>query len=92
MDNIVGLEHEGTPIYLIIHKSFFPKYNTSTLIKVQNLIFNATKEYYEANTIRGCTDPTAKNFDYEVLCFLILSMLPTHRLGVLCRTLINTIL
>uniref|UniRef100_A0AC35EUC2 Uncharacterized protein n=1 Tax=Panagrolaimus sp. PS1159 TaxID=55785 RepID=A0AC35EUC2_9BILA len=67
MDNIVGLEQEGIPIYTLIHRDHFPekKYDTFTLFKVQQLIFNATKEYYEENTVYGCTDPTAENFDYQ---------------------------
>uniref|UniRef100_A0A914PEN9 Macrophage-expressed gene 1 protein n=1 Tax=Panagrolaimus davidi TaxID=227884 RepID=A0A914PEN9_9BILA len=67
MDNIVGLEQEGIPIYTLIHKNHFPekKYDMFTLFKVQQLIFNATKEYYEVNTVFGCTDPTAENFDYQ---------------------------
>uniref|UniRef100_A0A914PIW4 Macrophage-expressed gene 1 protein n=1 Tax=Panagrolaimus davidi TaxID=227884 RepID=A0A914PIW4_9BILA len=67
MDNIVGLEHEGIPIYTLINKNYFraKQYDTYTLLRVQNLIFNATKEYYEVNTVFGCTDPTAENFDYQ---------------------------
>uniref|UniRef100_A0AC34F097 Macrophage-expressed gene 1 protein n=1 Tax=Panagrolaimus sp. ES5 TaxID=591445 RepID=A0AC34F097_9BILA len=67
MDNIVGLEHEGIPIYTIIHKSYFPgkDYTTSILLTVQNLIRNATNDYYSKNTISGCTNPTAGNFDYQ---------------------------
>uniref|UniRef100_A0AC34FV98 Macrophage-expressed gene 1 protein n=1 Tax=Panagrolaimus sp. ES5 TaxID=591445 RepID=A0AC34FV98_9BILA len=68
MDNIVGLEHEGIPIYTIIHKNHFSadkNYNASVLLNVQNLLFEATIKYYSENTISGCTDPTAENFDYQ---------------------------
>uniref|UniRef100_A0A914QZK3 Macrophage-expressed gene 1 protein n=1 Tax=Panagrolaimus davidi TaxID=227884 RepID=A0A914QZK3_9BILA len=64
MDNLVGLEHEGVPIYSVIHGSYFPNYNSSLLLAVQDLITNATKMYYEKNTAVGCMDPNFPNYDY----------------------------
>uniref|UniRef100_A0A914P7R4 Uncharacterized protein n=1 Tax=Panagrolaimus davidi TaxID=227884 RepID=A0A914P7R4_9BILA len=66
MDNIVALEREGIPIHTVFHKSFFSdKYTASILLTVQELILNATKDYYEANTIKGCTKPLSANYDID---------------------------
>ena len=67
MDSLVALEREGVPIFSVINSNTLPNFDAETLLKVGNLLVNATHEYYRHNIREGCTDPTATNFDFEVV-------------------------
>ena len=67
MDNLVGLEEGGSFIYSLITKNAMNNiFNETVTLEIQKLAEEATKEFYEKNTIEGCTNPSSDNFDKEV--------------------------
>uniref|UniRef100_A0A914PP25 Macrophage-expressed gene 1 protein n=1 Tax=Panagrolaimus davidi TaxID=227884 RepID=A0A914PP25_9BILA len=57
IDSVVGLNHEGMPIYSFIHTGVLKgkEWDDTTIFVVQDLIYNATQEYIRRNQIPGCT-------------------------------------
>ena len=72
VDSVVGLNRKGAPIYSLIHEGALDsKHYDATIIKmVQDLMVNATQEYYRHNAIRGCTNPRKQNYFFKV-CSII---------------------
>ena len=67
LDNLVAIDRSGRPVYtLITSQSLQPEMADTILIQdVRKLVKKVTAFYYGYNTHTGCTDPGAKNFDYE---------------------------
>ena len=63
-DALVPIDRAGDPLYYAVNPSTLPELVDSDAFEVQNIIFNATRRYYLANTVRGCTDQTADNFAF----------------------------
>uniref|UniRef100_A0AC35GP38 Macrophage-expressed gene 1 protein n=1 Tax=Panagrolaimus sp. PS1159 TaxID=55785 RepID=A0AC35GP38_9BILA len=57
IDSVVGLNHEGMPIYSFIHSGVLKgkEWDDTTIFVVQDLLYNATQEYIRRNQIPGCT-------------------------------------
>uniref|UniRef100_A0A914QA72 Macrophage-expressed gene 1 protein n=1 Tax=Panagrolaimus davidi TaxID=227884 RepID=A0A914QA72_9BILA len=56
IDSVVGLNHEGMPLYSFIHPGVLKskEWDDATTFAVQDLLYNATQEYIRQNTIPGC--------------------------------------
>uniref|UniRef100_A0AC34FGM3 Macrophage-expressed gene 1 protein n=1 Tax=Panagrolaimus sp. ES5 TaxID=591445 RepID=A0AC34FGM3_9BILA len=56
IDSVVGLNHEGMPLYSYIHSGILKgeEWDEITVFAVQDLLYNATQEYIRHNTIPGC--------------------------------------
>uniref|UniRef100_A0A914PC33 MACPF domain-containing protein n=1 Tax=Panagrolaimus davidi TaxID=227884 RepID=A0A914PC33_9BILA len=65
VDSVVGLTREGIPLFNLIHRGVLNGYDPKTMRMVQDLIYNATQEYYKHNTIPGCND-VHRNYFYKV--------------------------
>jgi len=63
-DALVPIDRAGDPLYYAINPTTLPELVDSDSFEIQGIVFNATKRYYAANTVRGCTDPTADNFAF----------------------------
>ena len=63
-DALVPIDRAGYPLYYAINPITLPELVDSDSFEVQNIVFNATRRYYAANTVRGCTDQTASNFAF----------------------------
>uniref|UniRef100_A0A914QEC8 Uncharacterized protein n=1 Tax=Panagrolaimus davidi TaxID=227884 RepID=A0A914QEC8_9BILA len=64
VDSVVGLTREGIPLFNLIHQGVLNGYDPKTMRMVQDLIYNATQEYYKHNTIPGCND-VHRNYFYK---------------------------
>ncbi|KAE9547476.1 hypothetical protein FO519_009312 [Halicephalobus sp. NKZ332] len=65
IDELVAFSNEGIPIDTIITTANLPLFSPDRIYILQDIIRNATKEYYERNTIRGCTEMSSPNFNYQ---------------------------
>ncbi|KAE9547629.1 hypothetical protein FO519_009160 [Halicephalobus sp. NKZ332] len=65
IDEMVAFSNEGMPLDTLITTANLPMWDTPKIYTLQELIRNATKEYYERNTIRGCTHVSATNYNYQ---------------------------
>ena len=63
-DALVPIDRAGDPLYYAINPTTLPELVDSDSFELQNIVFNATRRYYAANTVRGCTDRTAGNFAF----------------------------
>ena len=61
-DALVPTDRTGDPLYYIINPTTLPEIVETDVFQLQNVVYNAIKRYYMANTVRGCTNPTSKNF------------------------------
>uniref|UniRef100_A0AC35F7K4 Macrophage-expressed gene 1 protein n=1 Tax=Panagrolaimus sp. PS1159 TaxID=55785 RepID=A0AC35F7K4_9BILA len=66
IDNLVPLNHKGAFLHSLIVKTHFPELASSELVSLGHLLGNVTRDYYERNVIRGCTNPKSTNFNYQV--------------------------
>ena len=51
---------------VLITTASLPMLDPGKVYSLQQIIRAAIEEYYERNTIRGCTDGAAPNFNYQV--------------------------
>ena len=66
IDNaLVAIDREGDPIYYVLTPGNLPEIPPPTVLEVSQLVKKAVKSYYKHNTRHGCTNPSAKNFDYH---------------------------
>uniref|UniRef100_A0AC34GJ06 MACPF domain-containing protein n=1 Tax=Panagrolaimus sp. ES5 TaxID=591445 RepID=A0AC34GJ06_9BILA len=65
IDSLVGLKQEGMFLYSLIHPGVLDGYDEVTVNILHDLIQNATEEYYRHNTIMGCTDVSAPNYNFR---------------------------
>ena len=61
---LVATDRSGDPLYYVINPTTLPEIVEADVFKLQNIIYNATKRYYLANTVRGCTNPSSENFAF----------------------------
>ena len=66
LNQLVALDQTGEPLHTLVRTSNLPNVDFSVLNELLALLKNAIDEYYHRNSIRGCTDPTAPNFSYQV--------------------------
>lgn len=81
IDNLVGFEHEGVFIHSLIHLGNLPDFAVDSITQLQDLIQNVTEEYYDRNTIRGCMQPEAQNFNFKVRFKIFTSEIENCNLG-----------
>uniref|UniRef100_A0A914YTA0 Macrophage-expressed gene 1 protein n=1 Tax=Panagrolaimus superbus TaxID=310955 RepID=A0A914YTA0_9BILA len=65
IDNLVPLNHQGAFLHSLVVKTNFPELARSELISLGHLLGNVTRDYFERNVIRGCTNPNSTNFNYQ---------------------------
>uniref|UniRef100_A0AC35GEZ0 Macrophage-expressed gene 1 protein n=1 Tax=Panagrolaimus sp. PS1159 TaxID=55785 RepID=A0AC35GEZ0_9BILA len=67
IDSVVGLTRGGIDLYSVIHRGALKDhdFDNATILLVQDMLYNATQEYYRRNMIPGCTDPDAVNYFYR---------------------------
>lgn len=68
-DNLAILENDGVEafwLYELITPENLPSIPIQMVAAVQDLVANATVTYYEQNSLKGCTDPDAANFNFQV--------------------------
>lgn len=66
LDGVVAFDRTGEAIYTLITPPNMPQLPFENVIRIQQYLFNATYEYYRRNTLPGCMDPQAANFNWLV--------------------------
>uniref|UniRef100_A0AC34G590 Macrophage-expressed gene 1 protein n=1 Tax=Panagrolaimus sp. ES5 TaxID=591445 RepID=A0AC34G590_9BILA len=66
VNNLVSFNHDGDWLYQVVTSRNFPSISTDNIFSVQTLLKNAIELYYKKNTIRGCMDMNAPNYNFQV--------------------------
>ena len=64
-DSLVAVDRSGVPLHYIINDNTLPELPQLTVQMLSRVIYEAVDRYYRVNTRHGCTDPNAKNFDFQ---------------------------
>ena len=64
-DSLVAIDRSGVPLHYIINDNTLPELPPLTVQMLSDVIYEAIERYYRVNTRHGCTDPSAKNFDFQ---------------------------
>lgn len=64
-DSLVAIDRSGVPLHFMINQNTLPELPPLTVQMLSNIIYEAIERYYRVNTRHGCTDPKAKNFDFQ---------------------------
>jgi len=64
-DALAAIDRSGDPLHFVINSNTLPELPLITVVELQRYVEKSVTRYYRANTHIGCTDPTAKNFNYE---------------------------
>ena len=67
MEDIAGLRFHVKRLSEVLSTRTFPQYNWTVLEAVKEKLDSAIIAYYQANVIRGCTNPKAVNFNFQVI-------------------------
>jgi hypothetical protein len=62
--DLIALDRNGDPIYWYITSGAIPELPEPMVETIQQLVSDAVQEYYDQNTVPGCTNPDAPNFKY----------------------------
>ncbi|PAV89353.1 hypothetical protein WR25_05583 [Diploscapter pachys] len=65
VEDIVGLRFHVKRLSEVLSKKTFPQYSLAVLEAVKEKLDSAIIAYYQANVIRGCTNPKAVNFNFQ---------------------------
>lgn len=64
-DKMAIIDRTADPLHYAITQSQFPELLPSTVRDVSDYVQKAIGWYYQVNMRPGCTDPSAKNFDFQ---------------------------
>ena len=64
-DSLVAIDRSGVPLHYIINDNTLPELPPLTVQMLSGVIYEAIQRYYRVNTRYGCTDPSAKNFNFQ---------------------------
>lgn len=62
---LVAIDRSGDPLHFAINPAVLSKIPETTTRMVSDYVRKAINRYYKVNTRHGCTDPSAKNFDFH---------------------------
>ncbi|PAV73710.1 hypothetical protein WR25_04636 [Diploscapter pachys] len=65
VEDIAGLRFHVKRLSEVLSTRIFPQYNWAVLEAVKEKLDSAIIAYYQANIIRGCTNPKAINFNFQ---------------------------
>ncbi|PAV79248.1 hypothetical protein WR25_03831 [Diploscapter pachys] len=65
VEDIAGLRFHVKRLSEVLSTRTFPQYNLTVLEAVKEKLDSAIIAYYQANVIRGCTNPKAVNFNFQ---------------------------
>ena len=64
-DHLVPIDRSGHPIHIAITPRNFPELSKDSVSQAAEVVYKSIKQYYEHNTIRGCTDYDSPNFSFQ---------------------------
>ena len=65
LDELVAVDRSGDPLHYAITPGSLPEMAEELTFQLANVVENATKQYYEHNTIKGCTKMDSPNFSFQ---------------------------
>ena len=64
-DSLVAIDRTGVPLHYMLNENTLPELPHLTVQMLTDVIHEAIERYYRVNTRHGCTDPRAKNFNFQ---------------------------
>ena len=65
LDELVAVDRSGDPLHFAITPGSVPELSEELVFKLANVVEKAIKQYYEHNTIKGCTKMDSPNFSFQ---------------------------
>ena len=62
---LVPIDRSGDPLHFSINSDTLPELPYTTRAAVADVVYDAIKRYFRANTHKGCTNPRSKHFDFN---------------------------
>ncbi|KAH9492038.1 Macrophage-expressed protein 1 protein, partial [Bulinus truncatus] len=62
--NLVAKDKSGDPLYFFINQHTLPELSANIVEEIEQLVQESIENYYEFNTVRGCTKLGLPNFSY----------------------------
>ena len=62
---LVAVDRSGDQLHFVINPNTVPELDEATIQTVSDIVFEATNRYFQVNTIPGCTNPNASNFNFQ---------------------------
>ena len=65
LDELVAVDRSGDPLHYAITPGSLPEMSEELTFELANVVEKATKQYYQHNTIKGCTKMDSPNFSFQ---------------------------
>lgn len=65
LDELVAIDRAGNPLHFSISTGNLPEVSENLVFEVRDVVKRAIKQYYQRNTIKGCTKLDAPNFSFQ---------------------------
>lgn len=65
LDELVAVDRSGDPLHYAITPGSLPEMSEELTFELANVVKKAIKQYYEHNTIKGCTKMDSPNFSFQ---------------------------
>ena len=62
---LVPIDRSGDPLHFAITMGTIPELPPTVVRDLADTVYNAINRYYSANTMRGCTQVTSSNFNFQ---------------------------
>ena len=64
-DALVAVDRSGEPLHYTITTGTIPELPPTVIRDLADTVYSAINRYYSANTMRGCTELTSSNFNFQ---------------------------
>ena len=64
-NSLVAIDQSGIPLHYVVNPNTLPELPPLTVQMLSDIIYEAIERYYRVNSRHGCTNPKAKNFDFQ---------------------------
>ncbi|KAL4648701.1 hypothetical protein GN956_G7401 [Arapaima gigas] len=65
-NNLVAIDRSGVPLYFVFNQDTLPNLPEPIILGLRNAVSQAIELYYTVNTIPGCTNSSASNYNYQL--------------------------
>ena len=65
LDELVAVDRSGDPLHYAITPGSLPEMSEELTFELANVVEKAIKQYYQHNTIKGCTKMDSPNFSFQ---------------------------
>ena len=64
-NDLVAVDRSGNQLHFVVNPNTVPELDEATIQTVSDFVYEATNRYFQVNTILGCTNRNATNFNFQ---------------------------